>query len=159
MRLSHYLYTLCLMLGGAFLYAEETDLHQFKGYELQANYYDCDVKALEDVETLARIMELAVNECGATILKTAEHRFEPMGFTMMLLLSESHASIHTYPEKGACFIDLFTCGENCSAERFDAVLRAYLKPTRLVKKMYIRDEDGIAEIDQSFPQPEEKIAS
>jgi S-adenosylmethionine/arginine decarboxylase-like enzyme len=64
--------------------------------------------------------------------------------TMVFLLSESHASIHTYPEHGACFVDLFTCGNKCSGEKFDQALREYLKPAHVTARVLIRDE-GIAE--------------
>jgi S-adenosylmethionine decarboxylase len=37
-------------------------------------------------------------------------KFEPQGVTVLALLSESHASIHTYPEVGSVFVDVFTCG-------------------------------------------------
>jgi S-adenosylmethionine decarboxylase len=59
---------------------------------------------------------------------------------MALLLSESHAAIHTYPEHNACFVDLFTCGDHCHNEPFDRVLREYLKPGAVQSKVLIRDE-------------------
>ena len=37
------------------------------------------------------------------------YRFSPHGFTCFLLLAESHASLHAWPEYGYCAIDLFTC--------------------------------------------------
>ena len=40
-------------------------------------------------------------------------QFLPSGFSAVLLLSESHTSVHTYPEKNALFADAFTCGTNC----------------------------------------------
>lgn len=160
MRLKQYLCLLCVLFG-SFVHAQDSEEYQFKGCEFQANYYGCDAEALSDMDGLARAMEEAVKASGATILKTAEYRFEPMGFTMMLLLSESHASIHTYPEKGACFIDLFTCGEHCKAERFDAVMAAYLKPKRNVSVKYVRDDEGIREIpsEKSTSQLKEKLSS
>ena len=69
-------------------------------------------------------MEQAVEACGATLLNSARHVFPPDGMTIVMLLSESHASIHTYPEHNSCFVDLFTCGLDCQAEEFDAVLRS-----------------------------------
>ena len=57
---------------------------------------------------------------------------------MVLLLSESHASIHTYPEYNSCFVDLFTCGQKCSAEKFDMYLREYLKPKQTDSRIQVR---------------------
>ena len=105
--------------------------YQFVGRHFIASYYGCDTTALCDVKKLNEILEMAANASGAHVLKSADFLFPPHGLTAVLLLSESHASIHTYPEFGACFIDLFTCGHSCSAEKFDQVLRAYLKPAKV----------------------------
>jgi S-adenosylmethionine/arginine decarboxylase-like enzyme len=69
--------------------------------------------------------------------------------TAVLLLAESHASIHTYPEHQACFVDLFTCGRACSAERFDAVLRQYLRPASVQRRTMLRHADGVEEASPS----------
>lgn len=70
----------------------------------------------------------AIDASGATILSYHVEKFEGGGVTASFLLSESHASIHTYPEHGGCFIDLFTCGDTCHWEPFDKILAAYLEP-------------------------------
>jgi S-adenosylmethionine decarboxylase len=48
---------------------------------------------------------------NATVQSVVSKRFEPQGVTVLALLSESHASVHTYPEIGAMFVDVFTCGD------------------------------------------------
>ena len=53
----------------------------------------------------------AVIAGGATVLKQHEHKFEPGGYTGFLLLAQSHASIHTWPEESLVSIDVFACGE------------------------------------------------
>lgn len=120
---------------------EEITPYQFRGVHFLASYCDCDMDALADVEKLSAAMSHAVKECGATILEKSSWVFPPSGLTMVFLLSESHASIHTYPEHGACFVDLFTCGENCSAEEFDKQIRAYLNPKIVNQRTLIRDEN------------------
>ena len=91
---------------------------------------------------LMTTMEAAVKACGAKLLlKSADYVFPPDGFTAVLLLSESHASIHTYPEYNACFVDLFTCGSRCSAEKFNRVLREYLKPQEEHSRVLLRNQD------------------
>ena len=45
------------------------------------------------------------------ILNVSRHQFEPQGFTLVALLSESHFSFHTFPEKGVISFDFFTCGK------------------------------------------------
>jgi S-adenosylmethionine decarboxylase len=113
--------------------------HAFYGRHLIASYTDCDAAALRDLQGLRRAIHEAVSASGATELRCAEQVFPPDGFTMIVLLSESHASIHTYPEYDSCFVDLFTCGYTCIVERFDEVLRAYLNPRHSDCRISIRD--------------------
>ena len=115
------------------------DEHEFFGRHLIATYLGCDFAALCDHGGLILAMERAVNASGAHRLETSRHAFPPHGFTALMLLSESHASIHTYPENRACFVDLFTCGRSCRAESFDAEMRRYLKPSNVSVRMLIRD--------------------
>lgn len=114
--------------------------YQFKGSHFLASYCECDEAALTDLEKLKDALRNAVKESGATILDSVDYEFHPVkGLTMVILLSESHASIHTYPEHRACFVDLFTCGNHCFPEPFDQALRAYLKPQSASCKTLVRD--------------------
>ena len=117
-----------LLLTSNFLFAEE---YLFCGKHFIASYLDCDVVAIKDNEGLKNVLLAAAKASKATVLDYVDYEFTPHGLTMAILLSESHATIHTYPEHRACFVDLFTCGENCSSELFDEVMRAYLKPARV----------------------------
>ena len=86
-------------------------------------------------------MDGAVRASGATILDQTPYVFPPNGLTIVYLLSESHASLHTYPEHGACFVDLFTCGDLCSPERFDEALRNYLQPKTVNARLFLRADE------------------
>lgn len=66
---------------------------------------------LDSVLYLEAILRSACRAAGATVLKTAVHKFQPQGVTVLCLLAESHASIHTYPEHGVYMADIFTCGD------------------------------------------------
>jgi len=112
--------------------------YEFKGVHFLASYCECDQGALSDIKELEKVLLEAVEISGATILNHVSHLFPPNGLTMVILLSESHASIHTYPEHRSCFVDLFTCGNRCCAEAFDAVLKAYLKPNSVNKRVLMR---------------------
>ena len=118
-------------------YAED---FAFKGTHFIASYSECDDTALRDVKALTIAMEKAVQACGAQILDSSCYIFPPDGMTMVFLLSESHASIHTYPEHKACFVDLFTCGDHCSFEKFDAALQEYLQPKVVNQKIMDRHQ-------------------
>ncbi len=116
------------------------EVHDFKGQHFIASYTGCNMSALCDTDSLVQAMEQAIKESGATILNSSSYLFPGDGMTMVFLLSESHASIHTYPEYASCFIDLFTCGDLCSYERFHASLSSYLTPTHINKKILIRHQ-------------------
>ena len=114
--------------------------YEFTGRHLLVSYSDCDREALRDLAGIRRKMIEAVTASGATVLSTVEHVFESAGLTLLLLLSESHASIHTYPEHDSCFLDLFTCGSACKAEAFEAIMRKHLRPAHVDCRVWIRHQ-------------------
>lgn len=122
------------------LFAED-QIHKFVGKHFLASYLECDLQAIMDLEGLVQAMDDAVKASGASILSKTSHVFSPNGLTLVYLLSESHASLHTYPEYGACFVDLFTCGDYCSSSVFDKVLRKYLRPGRVNARCFLRHEN------------------
>lgn len=62
-----------------------------------------------DSDRAYALFAAAVRESGLTVLDEGYYKFSPYGFTGFLLLSESHASLHAWPEYGYCAVDLFTC--------------------------------------------------
>ncbi len=129
----------CLLtLLGTALFGND---HLFRGKHFVASYLDCDFRAIGDLGGLLQAMDEAVEASGAMILSQKLHVFPPNGLTLVYLLSESHASLHTYPEHGRCFVDLFTCGDRCSSEKFHEVLQTYLQPKRVDAHLFLRDEE------------------
>lgn len=107
--------------------------YQFYGRHLITDFVGCRVD-LNDREILARDIELAIKEIGAKILNKVEHKFEPHGVTILYLLSESHASIHTYPEFNSCFLDIFTCGKAIEVIPFGSFLQYLWKPSKVINR-------------------------
>lgn len=70
---------------------------------------DCNREILMDSELSYSLFARAVRESGLTVVDEGFYKFSPHGFTCFLLLAESHASLHAWPEHGYCAIDLFTC--------------------------------------------------
>jgi S-adenosylmethionine decarboxylase len=124
--------------------------HEFFGRHLVASYVGCDPAALADHCGLMGAVREAIRASGATLLDELSHKFSPSGMTAVLLLAESHASIHTYPEHQACFVDLFTCGRICSAERFDAVVREFLRPAAAHRRIVLRHSGGMDETRSAY---------
>ena len=80
------------------------------------NLYGCSSVLLNDEHFLMDLLENAAIASGATVCQTIHKKFDPQGVTVLCLLSESHISIHTYPELGNCYVDIFTCG-NCNPKK------------------------------------------
>lgn len=74
-----------------------------------ADMSDCSaLPALPAERVLATFVE-ALTNAGATVVQTACHAFPGMGLTCVLVLSESHAVLHTWPETGTVNLDIFSC--------------------------------------------------
>ena len=109
----------------------------FKGIHVMADLYGIDFNALNEQSTIAGVLERAIPKGGATLLGIQLKQFEPHGVTALALLSESHVSIHTYPEKGSAFLDVFTCGDcdpEVIAEEIAAQLGTTLQDVRRVDR-------------------------
>jgi S-adenosylmethionine decarboxylase len=109
------------------------------GAHVLADFWGCQFEKLDDPELLMESMRQAARKANMTILAEEAHKFEPQGFTGLLLLSESHISIHTYPEKGYAAIDVFTCGSGMT-QRAIEYLKSILSPTH-TKELVIRRGD------------------
>lgn len=85
---------------------------KFCGTHVLVDYYFSKYDAaLTDPDVFLENMTIAVTEVGATVLSQDTRRFDGAGYTAVLLLSESHASIHTWPEHGIATIDIYMCGD------------------------------------------------
>ena len=77
-------------------------------------------------------MKDSVTAAGATLLHIHLHKFTPNGgVSGVAVLSESHISVHTWPEKGFAAFDVFMCGA-AEPQKAIAVLEAAFRPTRVV---------------------------
>ncbi len=105
--------------------------------------WDCDIDLLDDRELIEKLMVEAALEAGAEVREVAFHKFAPQGVSGVVVISESHLSIHTFPEQGYASIDVFTCGE-----RINPHVAAYLIAEKLgSKKIYEMNlERGMGEI-------------
>lgn len=81
------------------------------GCHILAELSHCDPKALRDAALVKDIMVRAALEAKAEIKEIALHKFSPQGVSGVVVIAESHLSIHTWPELGYAAIDIYTCGE------------------------------------------------
>ena len=80
------------------------------GREFLVDASGCDPAALRSVATLRAVFDRVVAELGLQPLDQLWHVFpEPGGVTGLLLLSESHLTVHTFPECGVATFNLYCC--------------------------------------------------
>ena len=98
------------------------------GKHLLLELNDCDPKLLNDISFIREVMLAAANESGATVLGESFHQFSPQGVSGVILIAESHLSVHTWPEHGYAGADIFTCGTRVKPEKAAEVIVDRLKP-------------------------------
>lgn len=104
--------------------------HDFFGVHIMGEMFGIEPQLLDCIDTLNTALEKGIIDSGATLCSMQSKKFDPHGVTLLALLSESHASIHTYPESGCLFFDAFTCGLECDTQKIADALVEILKPTR-----------------------------
>lgn len=81
------------------------------GTHLLVELRDCDPEILKDLGKVKDALVSAAKEARATIIDVSFHEFNPFGISGMVVIAESHLSIHTWPEYGYAAVDIFTCGD------------------------------------------------
>lgn len=100
---------------------------QTYGRHLLMEYQGCDRAILNDPAQLKEWMFRAAHAAGATVVADVFHSFSPCGTSGVLVLQESHLSIHTWPENGYAAMDFYTCGD-CDPFEGHLILCEGLKP-------------------------------
>jgi S-adenosylmethionine decarboxylase len=92
------------------------------GRHLLVELNDCNTEVLNDLELLRYAMLTAAVESGAVVLGDSFHRFSPQGVSGVVVIAESHLSIHTWPEYGYAAVDVFTCGTTVNPQAAAEIL-------------------------------------
>ena len=96
-----------------------TNEYEFQGHHFLASIYDTDV---HDGTLISETVKIALSTCGANIIGYTEYVFDNGAITFCYLLSESHCTVHTYPEHKSMWIDVFTCGTSFQMNDFRNML-------------------------------------
>jgi len=86
------------------------------GTHLLLDLKDCQAECLNDVEHIRTMMVTAAKMAKATIIDNRFHQFSPFGVSGVIIIAESHMSIHTWPEYRYAAVDLFTCGQSIQSD-------------------------------------------
>ena len=81
------------------------------GRHVIAELWECGFDKLNDVNFIERTFVEAALKSGAEVREVAFHKFAPQGVSGVVIISESHLTIHSFPEHGYASIDVYTCGD------------------------------------------------
>jgi len=81
------------------------------GTHLLVELRECNPDILKNLEKVRNALVSAAREAKATIVDVSFHEFNPFGISGVVIIAESHLTIHTWPEYGYAAIDVFTCGD------------------------------------------------
>ena len=116
------------------------------GKHLIIEFFHCDSTILNDLKTIERHLLTAVKLSGATIIQPFFHQFSPHGITGVVVVAESHFSVHTWPEYGYCALDIFTCGESVNGHKAMEYMKQSLGA---VNASVIEVKRGVLDLPQS----------
>jgi S-adenosylmethionine decarboxylase proenzyme len=89
----------------------------------------CDLHNIRNTElmnSLSGIRDVVDGICDQyafSVLGKLEHQFSPQGCSLVYLLSESHISVHTFPEKNYIAMDIYTCREYPNNDVYNEIYR------------------------------------
>jgi S-adenosylmethionine decarboxylase proenzyme len=112
------------------------------GRHILVEAWGCRDDALDDLPGIRQAMVEAAEAAGATVLDVSFRKFAPQGVSGVVIISESHLTIHTWPEHGYAAIDLFTCGERARPWKAFEVLSDFLGADQITTMEIRRGEIG-----------------
>ncbi len=95
-----------------FVDSSQTDNCFALGRQLTIEYYECGNTILLNKDLVENAVLKAARESGATIISSSFHEFEPQGVSGVVIIAESHFTVHAWPEHDYAAVDIFTCGDN-----------------------------------------------
>jgi spermidine synthase len=111
------------------------------GNHILLDLYGCEPDRLDDIEFLRQMSRDGVRRSGATIMGEHFKKFDPQGVSGVIIIAESHLSLHSWPEFAYIAMDYFTCGDRIDIDiAIDHFLEA-LSPNRVVKSVHARGQE------------------
>ena len=101
------------------------------GEHYLVDLHGCDPQVIATVAPTEEALLRAATDCGSTIIEHHFHQFEPEGASGIILIAESHISVHTWPENGFVAVDIFTSGTRMKPQVAIDILEAAFKAERV----------------------------
>lgn len=97
----------------------------YLGTHILLELYDCPAELLKQPVDSERILLAAAHKMGATVIEQRFHAFSPFGVSGVVVIAESHLTIHTWPEHRYAAIDVFSCGDLDLAAAVQFLIKAF----------------------------------
>ncbi len=110
------------------------------GRHILAEYKECDLSIIDNIQNVERVMIDAAKIAGATVIGSSFHRFEPYGVSGVVIISQSHLAIHTWPEYGYASVDIFTCGTDVDPKASYEYLKRIFKTENATLQTILRGQ-------------------
>ncbi len=121
--------------------------HETVGRHILLDVWGVDYDKLNDLSLMKKTLVAAALSCGATIVRTAFRRFPVQGLSGVVVLAESHISVHTHPEHRYASFDIFTCGRTIEPRAALRYIVESLSVPRYFAREFVRgEEDGIKDV-------------
>ncbi|MFU0788358.1 adenosylmethionine decarboxylase [Virgibacillus proomii] len=117
------------------------------GRHVIAELWQCNVNKLNNIDILEQIFVEAALKSGAEIREVTFHKFAPIGISGVVIISESHLTVHSFPEHGYASIDVYTCGNIIDPHKAVQYIITMLEANR-VEKLEIPRGVGVLRIKQ-----------
>lgn len=101
----------------------------------------CDANLLNNESFIEQVLKDAAAKANATIISSFSHKFEPQGVTAAVILSESHITLHSWPERDFASADIFTCGEHVNPLEAAKLIAESVKSKRVKLILLTRSPD------------------
>lgn len=98
------------------------------GKHIISELYGCNPEILNNEKRIEEIMNEAASRCGSKVINSLFHKFNPYGVTGVVIIEESHLTIHTWPEHGYAAVDIFTCGDKTDPRKAYEYIKENLYP-------------------------------
>jgi S-adenosylmethionine decarboxylase proenzyme len=92
------------------------------GRHMLLELYQCPINILDNIPKIESILIDVVNRVGAKLVNKTFHHFLPHGVSGVVVIAESHITIHTWPEHNYAAVDVFTCDEKTDYQLVEKLL-------------------------------------
>lgn len=126
-------------------------IHSPYGRHILMELTDCPSDLLNSVDEVETLLLNSAKDGGATVISSHFHSFTPQGLSGVIVIQESHITIHTWPEKNYAAVDVFTCGNEVVADQVSKYIAERIQAKKVNLSSFSRSPLGTQILNLSSP--------